>query len=302
MSKQFQTYDELLSFLQDEKNLIIDDYAAAKHILKKTSYFSLISGYKEVFKNPTTGAYRDGTHFSDIYRLYCFDNELRSIFLKYILIAERSIKSSLAYHFSEAYGECQEQYLSLNKYNITASNQKNVQKLVGLLSWQLTHNSDYAYINHYKNRHHNVPLWIMIQVLTLGQLSHMFDYLKATVPIRVCEDYHNISLKDMHSFLSIMTKHRNACAHCDRFFNYRTKDSITNTPFHAKLNLEIKNGRYQYGKNDIFSEVIILKYLLDKDDFHNFYYEIKHCLKSHNPSKTIMEIMGFPDNWMAICK
>lgn len=57
-----------------------------------------------------------------------------------------------------------------------------------------------------------------------------------------------------------MTKHRNVCAHGERFFNYATKDSITDTVIHRKLRILQKNGRYQKGKNDIFSEVIILKY------------------------------------------
>ena len=88
MAKPFKTYEELLLFLRDEKNLTIDNMDTARHILLKTSYFSLISGYKDTFKNPTTGKYIDGTTFDDIYRLYQFDNELRSIFLKNILIAE----------------------------------------------------------------------------------------------------------------------------------------------------------------------------------------------------------------------
>ena len=96
MAKPFKTYEELLLFLQDEKNLTIEDMDTARRILLKTSYFSLISGYKDTFKNRTTGKYIDGTTFDDIYRLYQFDNELRSIFLKYILIAEHSVKSSLA--------------------------------------------------------------------------------------------------------------------------------------------------------------------------------------------------------------
>ena len=98
VGKPFKSYDELLIFLQTEKNLTIHDVTYAKRILTKTSYFSLISGYKDVFKNPTTGKYKDGTTFDDIYALYRFDNELRNIFLKYILIAEHSVKSSLAYN------------------------------------------------------------------------------------------------------------------------------------------------------------------------------------------------------------
>lgn len=142
----------------------------------------------------------------------------------------------------------------------------------------------------------------MIQVLTLGQVSHMFDYLKASVPIKVCNDFNKIGRKDMHSFLSIMTKHRNVCAHGDRFFNYRTKDSITDTAIHAKLNIPQISGRYQLGKNDLFSEVIILKYLLDKEDFRNFYYELKNCLKKQAPGDDILALMGFPDNWTSVLR
>lgn len=302
MAKPYKSYDDLLVFLKNDKNLIINDMDAARHILTKTSYFSLISGYKNTFKNQTTGKYIDGTTFEDIYRLYRFDHELRSIFLKYMLIAERSVKSSLAYHFSATYGEQQNQYASYSHYMVTPANQREVQKLLDIFHYQLTRNKDHAYINHYKARHHNVPLWIMVQVLTLGQLSHMFDYLKATVPIKVCNDFHQIARKDMHSFLSIMTKHRNVCAHGDRFFNYETKDSITDTLIHKKLHISKINGRYQSGKNDVFSEVIILKYLLDKEDFRNFYYELKHCLKTQNPGDDVLQMMGFPENWMAILR
>lgn len=56
------------------------------------------------------------------------------------------------------------------------------------------------------------------------------------------------------------------------------------------------------GKNDIFAEVIILKYLLDQEDFRNFYYELKQCLKKHNPHEDILKLMGFPKNWMSILR
>ncbi len=292
----------MLEILQKDKNLIIDDISYARRILAKTGYFSLISGYKSIFKNPTTGKFKDGTTFEDIYRLYLFDNELRSIFLKYILIAEHGIKSSLAYYFTEAYGEDQKEYLSMEHYMVTKSTQCDVRRMINILSYNITHRSDYTFITHYKNQHKNVPLWIMIQVLTLGQLSHMFDLLKANVPIKMCCSYHDVGRKDMHSFLSVMTKHRNVCAHGERFYNYVTKDSITDTLLHKKIEISREKGRYQKGKTDIFSEVIILKYLLDKEDFHNFYYELIRCFKKYRPNEKIMNIMGFPEKWMAIIR
>ena len=300
MEKTFKSYDELLEHLQKDKHLIICDSEYAKHTLTKTGYFSLISGYKDVFKYPSSRTFKNGTTFEDLYSLYKFDHELRSIFLKYILIAEHIIKSSMAYHFTQLYGENQNEYLSFSHFSVTKSNYSDIQKVIRTLSYHITHKSNYSYITHYKNQYQNVPLWIMIQILTLGQLSHMFDFLKASVPIQICKDHHNISRKDMHSFLSVMAKHRNVCAHGERFFNYMTKDSITDTVFHQKLHISQINSRYENGKNDIFSEVIILKYLLDKEDFRDFYSELNQCIIKKCPGSEILSIMGFPENWQLI--
>lgn len=301
LAKKFKTYDELVEFLKKDKQLLIPDEEKAKQVLKKTGYFSLISGYKDIFKNPITKKYFERTTIDDIYSLYQFDRELRSIFLKYILIAERSIKASLSYNFSETYGELQTEYLAISNYDF-ANNKSGIHKLISIFSGHLSDNSDYIYIKHYQNKYQNVPLWVMIQVITLGQVAHMFDYLKATVPIKICKDFHNMDRMQMHTFLSVMTKHRNACAHGERFFNYVTKDSIKNTVIHKKLGIAEVNGRFVCGKNDLFSEVIILKYLLDKEDFRDFYYELKRCIQKRKPDKGILNMMGFPENWMKIIR
>ena len=41
-----------------------------------------------------------------------------------MLIAEHSVKSPLAYHFKEIYGENQQEYLALTHYAVTKANQK----------------------------------------------------------------------------------------------------------------------------------------------------------------------------------
>ena len=48
--KQFLTYDEQITFLEEKKGLMISDKEYAKKILLKIGYFPLINGYKEVFK------------------------------------------------------------------------------------------------------------------------------------------------------------------------------------------------------------------------------------------------------------
>ena len=105
MSKIFLTYDQQIDKLKNDKNLQIDDTAYAKEILRQVSYYSLIGGYKDIFKNPTTKKYKDGTKFDDIVELFYFDEALRQLFLKYLIKVENEIKSQISYVFTEKHGE-----------------------------------------------------------------------------------------------------------------------------------------------------------------------------------------------------
>ena len=86
------------------------------------------------------------------------------------------------------------------------------------------------------------------------------------------------------------------------FFSYVTKDSITDTAVHQKLHIPQIDSRFQNGKTDIFSEVIILRYLLDNEDFKNFYHELRNCIKKKCPDSRILTLMGFPENWTSIIR
>ena len=110
MSKPFLSFQDQIGKLRS-KNLTISDSAYAERILREIGYFGLIGGYKEPFKNPTTKKYKDGTTFESIVELYKFDENLRELFLKYILKIERHIRSLLSYYFTAKYSENQCFYL-----------------------------------------------------------------------------------------------------------------------------------------------------------------------------------------------
>ena len=65
--KVFLTYEQQINKLQNEKYLIINDSEYATAILKKISYYSLISGYKQLFKAPATKKYIYGVTFEEIW-------------------------------------------------------------------------------------------------------------------------------------------------------------------------------------------------------------------------------------------
>ena len=91
--------------------------------MKQTSYYSLIGGYKDTFKNPTTKKYKDGAKFVDIVERYYFDESLRQLFLRYLIKVENEIKSIVSYYFTEKNGENQKEYLdTANKLDVSAHN------------------------------------------------------------------------------------------------------------------------------------------------------------------------------------
>lgn len=130
MAKTFLTYEEQLHILQNEKQLSITDLAFAQTTLQKLSYYSLIDGYKAPFKPLHSGKYYYGVTFEEILAFYTFDEELRSLFLKYILKVEQHMKSMISYHFCEKYGETQTGYLTATNYNLNKKNNAAIQRLV----------------------------------------------------------------------------------------------------------------------------------------------------------------------------
>lgn len=298
--KRFLTYDEQISFLSEQKQLIIEDQEYAKRILFQTGYFALVNGYKRIFKNSQTNKFQVGVRFEDVYGMYCFDRNLRSILLKYILICEQTIKSSLSYHFCQIYGEDQKAYLNPINYLQSENHSRIIKKLIQKMSAQLNENSSYYYIRHYVKRYQSVPFWVLVNTLTLGQVSKMYSCQKSRVKIQICKDFGEIRENELERMLSIMTKFRNVCAHNDRLFNFKTQDALPDLLIHQMLQIPRRLGRYCCGKEDLFAQVIILKMLLQEEDFEWFYTELKQCFQRHSVYETILYQMGFPENWKEI--
>lgn len=162
MAKPFLSFEDQLNKLENEKGLVINNRIYAEKKLREIGYFGLIGGYKSPFKNPTTKKYRDGVAFEDIVALYKFDENLRELFLKYILRFERHIRSLLSYYFTEKHGEQQSCYLDPANYVPDHKRRTDVAKLIGTLNNLATKSSDYPYINHQRITYGNVPLWVLV--------------------------------------------------------------------------------------------------------------------------------------------
>lgn len=300
--KPFLTYSEQIEKLKREKKLQIRDEKYAIRLLKEYSYFDLVSGYKSLFKRKD-GTYKPHTAIEDIYALYCFDDKLRALILRYILKIEKHIKSIISYSFCEVNGEDQSHYLNATKYNYSVQNQEAINKLISKLSELVNNPKNYPYIRHQKKRYSNIPLWVMMKALTLGTVSKMYSFLPQEIQCRVSKEFSYVNEGMLVQMLDLLARVRNVCAHNERLYDYKyRKGTIDDTKWHERLGLEKRNGHYRKGKKDLFAVVIILKYLLDEDDFSEFGYKFDDIFSELLNKTRVLEErqlqkqMGFPEN------
>ena len=87
--------------------MIINDESMVKEILTIHNYYNVINGYKELFccrDENNNEKFINGTTFDELYALYCFDRELRSIIFKYTLQIENTLRTLISYVFSKYHG------------------------------------------------------------------------------------------------------------------------------------------------------------------------------------------------------
>lgn len=116
---------------------------------------------------------------------------------------------------------------------------REIQRLIGKhLTPLLVTQTQYSYIEHYKNAHHNVPLWVPMNVLTFGTISKMYTLSKTQIQSAVSRAFEFINEKQLGQILQVLTDDRNVCAHGERLFSHRsTPKEIPELPLHRKLSI-----------------------------------------------------------------
>lgn len=308
MAKPFISYNEQIIKLQSEKKLNIENVDFAMDSLQNISYYALIGGYKHPFIDFKTRKYIGNAKFEDLVALYYFDEDLRGLFFKYSCRVERRIRSLMSYHFTKKHGEQQEAYLNLANYSSIPKYTADISKLIRLLTNMANSNRDHEYIIYQRNKYHNVPLWVLMNALTFGQISKMFQFLPQNMQGQICRNFENVKKNEMIKYMKVSTLFRNVCAHSERLFSYRTHIDIPDTMIHKKLCITKDGTKYSKGKNDLFSAVIVFRYLLPKEDFALFKKELIQLLNQYEKensqisTKILYGHMGFPENWKEITR
>ena len=307
VEKQFKNLDEQVEILKS-KGLVINDENYTKRVLLRENYFFL-NGYRHLFiRSLKDKRFKEGTTFEELYSLFLFDRSIRNILFKYLLVIENNLKSIFSYQLSKKYGYRERDYLKEKNFTQAKEKQAQLNDLLKKMKRQIRVNgSQHTATLHYVSNYGYIPLWILVKVLSFGIVSEMFSILKPEDQKEIAGVY-GINAETLVVYLPILANYRNLCAHEDILYENRTQKLIDDTVYHQILKIEKVDDEYTKGKNDLFALIIIMKQLLQTEEFKNMTYEIENVIETLNYNLNTIKIndvldkMGFPINWKDLAK
>lgn len=243
MDKPFKTVEEQMEILES-RGMKTD--GNTERVLWREGYYSVVNGYKDLFLDAPSSlsgmdAYKAGTTFREVHRIFSFDRDLRLTMFRYFSIAEAALKTACAYQFSEYHVGEKEPYLNKENYRDDKKYSEWVDNLILDFKTALGRNprkrpKRKAYIEHYTRNHDEVPLWVLLRYMTFGQAFKFFDFQNESMRNRIARHFsiayaqtHEKTLKISARKLRLAYDHvkdfRNISAHEERLYCARVSPS-----------------------------------------------------------------------------
>jgi abortive infection bacteriophage resistance protein len=214
--------------LLHEKGLIINDITSAAHWLSHISYFRF-KHYSYSFKDykNDSGNYLPGTKFEAIRDVYLFDRKIKMLIFEALENIEIAVKTQLTNTMAEAYGShwyievghffSQQERRQIERHaRIQADIPNKFDHTVFLKSIEeYMKDPEEAFLKNYKDKYEPLhpPSWMMVEIITFGTLSILYENLKPSQEKTSIHDHFGLTKKHFTSWLHCFSFIRNKCAH-----------------------------------------------------------------------------------------
>lgn len=261
----------------------MSDENRALEVLESIGYYRF-SAYFLPFKQ-ADDSYLPGITFEAVLQTYRFDQALRQLLFPLIEDIELYLRTQLAYYHSHKYGLLG--YQDANNYN----NRHDHQKFLDDIAIIIRRGSKTLPIKHYQQKYQGeIPIWVIIQYFTLGQLSFFYGDLPRADQKYIARTLFQSTDQNVTNWIYCVSLLRNACAHYSRLYNNQLV-ARPKTPKESPITL----GR------DIFSYVCVLRYLYPYVPKWNeeFLPNLTALFEAY-ASDIDLKRIGFPSNWYDI--
>jgi abortive infection bacteriophage resistance protein len=273
-----------------QRGLVCTDRAKALHYLGHLNYYRLGAYWLPFEIDHTTHTFQFGTCFDDVLNLYIFDRELRLMVLDAIERVEVSVRTGWAYTLAHRYGP--HAHLNTSLFKNPARNWDHAQQSQKLEAE--ARKSHETFLQHHYQKYDEPlpPLWAVVEVMTLGQLSKWYSNLRHGADRNAVARCYDMDETNLTSFLHHLSTIRNICAHHSRLWNREFTFTFrlpTHRPQRLAASLNYQDDRRLY------NTLAVLAWLLDSiSPQHQWKQRLKALLVQHqiDPLR-----MGFPAGW-----
>jgi abortive infection bacteriophage resistance protein len=281
--KEPTTYKQQIELLRQRGCDVLDEGFCVK-MMSQMNYYRL-SAYFLPFKGCDEN-YKPGTNFEQICQIYEFDRKLRGILFSVIEEVEVNLRAKLAYFHAHKYGA--DGYMNPMNYRP----KHNHEKFIKEFRREVNNNSKSLFVQHHNEKYGGqFPIWVAIELFTLGMLSYFFVDLKGIDRRQIANDLLGEDEKDVSSWLRCCTDLRNICAHYGRLY-YRIFSAMP-------LNIHSpKSSEDEYLQRRLFPSVLALRKLHpDPLTWNSSFVEpLSALILQYGDSINLVHI-GFPDDW-----
>lgn len=240
--KEPTTFIEQLDKIE-KRGCIVENRECALEVLKQINYYRL-TAYFLAYKQDDD-KYKDGTTFNKMQRTYESLKELRHLLLLIIEEIEIMLRTQLSYYFAHKYKALG--YKDENNFN----KRHNHQKFLEQIEKDIEANKNGLIVKHHiTNYNKEFPIWVIIELFTIGQLSFFFSDMKRQDQKAISKNLYNQTDKNVLNWTKCLTELRNTCAHYSRLYNINLV-SMPKTP---------KGFSYTL-KRKVFDYILVLKFL-----------------------------------------
>ena len=176
------------------------------------------------------------------------------------------MKSLIAYYFPQKYGH--DNYMLYNNFETNKKDaNQNITAVIADFQKQISSRAADPSIAHYLKKYGYVPLWVLNNILTLGQISKFYSIMKQPDRQQISKIFH-ITDNQLESILFYLSAVRNFSAHGNRLYCFRTKRPLADFDAHLLMQITKTDGKeYDVGKRDLFAAMIALRFVLSAEDY-----------------------------------
>lgn len=218
-----------LSFLAQiallkNRGLVFEDEPKALKYLQEISYYRL-SAYFLPYQTAKDN-FEANITFEQIIKTYSFDRELRLLVFDCIERIEVAIRTQFIYqmslHYNDSHWQDNQNHFITPYYNKIGNLINPFADFQAIISKAKTARTPETFIRHYINNYNkpvNPPSWMCFELLTIGELSHIYRGLKNNSDKKRIADFFDVHPTVFTSWLHTITYVRNICAHHSRLWN-----------------------------------------------------------------------------------